>query len=72
MLEKLISFIIGCMVILWILGFALGYSLFDIITEHGLKSVVTCVWEGEDACENLGKEPAVVEVDPEDRTSHIK
>ena len=72
-MDKVISFLFGCIVLIWILGFVVGQNLFEIISEHGLKSVVTCVWDGNDACSNLGSESTnVVEQETEDRNSHIQ
>lgn len=70
-MDKVISFLFGVIVLIWILGFIVGKNLFDIISKHGLKNVVTCVWEGEDSCNELDTETITVSED-EPRDSHIK
>ena len=74
-MDRIISFIFGLIFLTWIIGFAIGINLFTVISEHGVKSVAICVWEGKDACDNLDVDNVEVEqadVSEKDRNSHIK
>jgi hypothetical protein len=55
-MDKIISFLFGLIILTWLVGAVIGINLFGVISDHGIKSVALCVWEGSDACDKLGTE----------------